>query len=104
MNVLCVLREFETERNYLLRNLVQDPKTHLFRWLPNLDVLYQSQEIILGFPNKKFDKYSKKCLFIGGKLSDRLKKPEYLPRLYELFPNCQIEMMDTGFTLSLRQA
>lgn len=70
-------------RGFLLQSLTRTKDG--FRWLPNLELLYESLPRISEFPEFNNEQYEGPVLWVAGSESDYV-QDEYAPRMRELFP------------------
>ncbi len=81
-------------RAYLLQNLVRTDAG--WQWRTNLRALREGLERISDFPDPPAGaRYEGPTLFIHGTRSDYV-KPEYLPRMEQLFPNLTLVALEAG--------
>ncbi len=81
-------------RAYLLQNLVRTESG--WQWRTNLRALREGLDRISDFPEPPPGaRYQGPTLFIHGTRSDYV-KPEYLPRMKQLFPNLELVALEAG--------
>ncbi|XP_063699766.1 sn-1-specific diacylglycerol lipase ABHD11-like [Culicoides brevitarsis] len=77
-------------RDFLITNLMKEDSDGEFRWRINIEALEQNFESsIMNFPPVDGLRYEGKTLFIGGEMSDYIKKQDF-PKIQELFPNSEL--------------
>ena len=84
-------------RMFIAQNVVRESSG--YRWRVNLSALRAGMNELIGFPEDISATFSKPSLFLWGQHSDYIKN-EYYQKIYSLFPNAEINMInDAGHWL-----
>ncbi|ABG40667.1 alpha/beta hydrolase fold familiy [Paraglaciecola sp. T6c] len=85
-------------RQFLLKSLYQDTKTHFWHWRFNLPLLHRDYSL-LSQAISSDSQYTKPVLFLKGELSDYL-VAEYTKQTTDLFPKSRVKVVSgTGHWL-----
>jgi pimeloyl-ACP methyl ester carboxylesterase len=78
----------------VLQNLSHNPQTQTWNWKANISVLQHTLNDFMTHDYTGMNFFGP-TLVLGGSRANYV-KPEYYPKIREIFPRAQIEMLDTG--------